>query len=76
MTQYQMFKHLQKTLTSHAVSMEKNKIIAKRLFRMKCYSNFKLTFVADGEISIKVDSYTKSFFDTDDLFNLLRAFSC
>jgi hypothetical protein len=75
----EMYEILKDNINSHTITLEGNTIIAKRKIKIRSFSNFKITYLKNGnEISYKntsYDSYTLRFTNDQDLFCQLGSVS-
>lgn len=76
MTINEMFQYLNKNIHSHVVEIDGNKIIGERLIKSRSFSNFKITFLKSGEVSITTfHGRTLKYNNEQDLFNMMGAFT-
>lgn len=77
--QIEMYNYLKDVITSHSISIEDNKIIAKRKYRIgDSFASFIITYLKNGKISVKCTSYpskTLRFNNDNDLINHLGCMS-
>lgn len=76
MTQEEMVEYLIKNINSHRLEVDGNKILGKRLYKSRSFSNFKITFLKSGEVSITAYKGVTLRYDNErDLFNMMGAFT-
>ena len=77
-TQIEMYDYLKENVSSHNLKITDNVIVGKKRIKSRSFSSFKITYLKNGEVSIKSTSYpsrTIRYSNEKDLFCHMGSFS-
>lgn len=73
-TQNEMFNFLNEKMGGYTIETNKNKIFCKKL-QPRNYSNFILTYLKNGQVSLHIGSLAQRFSNEEDMFEFMGVFS-
>lgn len=70
--QAQLGAYLNQILTSHTIVINGNKIYGKKAINHRSFSNFVITYLKNGMVSLKIGNWSERYDNESELMNTLR----